>query len=59
MHPLGDLKDNKPIAWFADTPSQGDLRILKSTTGDPAFNTVWEAFAILVALRAWWRARGL
>ena len=47
------LFHNTPVAWFADTPSQDDSIFLDAKTGDPGYNTVWEALAILVALRTW------
>ena len=42
-----------PIAYFADGLGAQDLRRFQASLGDSAFNTVWEALAILVGLRLW------
>ena len=44
------------MAFFGDGLQQEDLRRFNASRGDSAFNTIWEALAILVALRLW-RAR--
>ena len=43
----------RPLRWFADPISSHDVRRFQAAIGDPAFNTLWEALAILVALRLW------
>ena len=48
-----------PAAWFADDLQQCDLDRFQATKGDSAFTTVWEALAILVALRLWRQPRHL
>ena len=40
-------------AWFADGISDADLRHFNARRGESAYNTVWEALAILVAVRLW------
>jgi hypothetical protein len=45
--------NDQPISYFADNIAQHDLRRFSATIGDPAFNTLWEALAIPVALRSW------
>jgi hypothetical protein len=45
--------NNQPISYFADNIAQHDLNRISATTGDPAFNALWEALAIPVALRSW------
>ena len=47
------VRGTEIVSWFADTPSPQDLVTLQSEIGDPAYNTVWEALAILVAVRLW------
>ena len=42
-----------PVAYFADDITTEDLRRFQASRGDSAFNTVWEALAILVGLRVW------
>ena len=42
-----------PVACFADVISDLDLRRFQASRGNSAFNTVWEALALLVALRLW------
>jgi hypothetical protein len=39
--------------WFADVIQDSDLRVLTAVRADPAFQTTWEALAILVAVRLW------
>ena len=43
----------QPVGYFLDQLQEEDLRRFQARRGDPAFNTVWEALAILVALRCW------
>ena len=47
---------HRPVAWFADTLTAADCQKFQAVVGDPAFNTLWELLAIVVALRLW-RAR--
>ena len=42
-----------PVSHFSDQLHEEDLRRFQARRGDPAFNTLWEAMAILVALRCW------
>jgi hypothetical protein len=42
-----------PLSYFADNITVHDTTRFAATTGDPAFNTLWEGLAILVALRLW------
>ena len=46
-------KGSRPVAYFADTISDEDLRRFQASRGKSDFNTVWEALAVLVSLRAW------
>eukprot|EP00969_Alexandrium_andersonii_P004536 195423-Alexandrium_andersonii.AAC.1 len=39
--------------YFGVPVARADLRHFRAATGDPAFNTLWEALAVLVALRQW------
>jgi hypothetical protein len=39
--------------WFTDVIQDSDLRVLNAVRADPAFQTTWEALAILVAVRLW------
>ena len=39
----------------ANPLSRGVLSKLGASAGDPGFNTAWEALALLVALRLWFR----
>ena len=41
------------MSHFSDWLHEEDLRRFQARRGDPAFNTLWEAMAILVALRCW------
>ena len=43
----------RPVEWFASPLSVEDLRRFRARVGESAHNTVWEALAILVALRLW------
>ena len=42
-----------PVSHFSDQLHEEDLRRFQARRGDPAFSTLWEAMAILVALRCW------
>jgi hypothetical protein len=42
-----------PLSYFADNITDHDTTRFSATTEDPAFNTLWEGLAILVALRLW------
>ena len=42
-----------PVSHFSDQLHDEDLKRFRARRGDPAFNTLWEALAILVALRCW------
>ena len=47
------FEQGAPVSWYAQSITAYDLRHFNAKTGDPAFNTLWEALAILVALRLW------
>ena len=47
------MQQATPIAYFADELQTQDVRRFQATVGDSAFNTVWEALAVLVAMRLW------
>ena len=47
------MEGGTPVRWFADRLTQQDLHRFQAKVGDPAYNTIWEALAILVALRLW------
>ena len=47
------LFDNQIVSWFADELHTDDLRRFKAKKGVSDFNTLWEALAILVAVRLW------
>ena len=49
----GSCTQGAPACHFADHLHEEDLRWFQARRGDPAFNTLWEAMAILVALRCW------
>ena len=42
-----------PVSHFSDRLHEEDLRRFQARGGDPAFNTLWEAMATLVALHCW------
>ena len=42
-----------PVQWFADKVTREDLLVFNGRLGDPAFNTTWEALAIIVAIKLW------
>ena len=46
-------KNGEPRRWFSSPLAPEVLRKFKASAGDPAFNTAWEALALLVALRLW------
>ena len=50
---LSRLPSLHPVAYYHDAPGPADIQRFDAQTGDPAFNTLWEALAILVALRVW------
>ncbi len=45
------LCEGIPVAWFADELHRSDLRRFNAKRGTSDFNTLWEALAILVAVR--------
>ncbi|MFM7987137.1 MAG: hypothetical protein ACKPKO_48280, partial [Candidatus Fonsibacter sp.] len=47
------MLNNLPVRWFADRLWPCDFQMFKAASGDPAFNIVWGALSILVALRLW------
>ena len=47
------LQDGIPVRWYASKLQPKLLNKFKAATGDPAFNTLWEALALLVACRIW------
>ena len=47
------LDHNRPIAYFFDAIHEVDLRRFEAQRGASGFNTLWEALAVLVALRLW------
>ena len=47
------MANGTPVAWFADWLHNEDVTILAARRADPAFQTAWEALAILVAVRLW------
>ena len=42
-----------PVRWYADSITDLDLRRCGASRGTSEYNTLWEALAILVALRIW------
>jgi hypothetical protein len=46
-------KRGAPTRWFASELTKPLLEKFKAKKGDPAFNTLWEALALLVGLRLW------
>eukprot|EP00969_Alexandrium_andersonii_P254921 11269518-Alexandrium_andersonii.AAC.1 len=42
-----------PVEYFGIPLDRADLSRFEAREGDPAFNTLWEALAILIALRVW------
>ena len=54
--------NNTPVAYFSDELSQFDLELAGAELGSPDGQQVWEALALLVALRLWrsyWIKRGV
>ncbi len=47
------FKRGRPVAWIAEDWSEHDLRVLKATMGDPAWQAEWELFAVLIAVDTW------
>ena len=47
------LQDGSPMRWYASKLQPKLLNKFKAATGDPAFNTLWEALALLIACRLW------
>ena len=45
----------RPAAYFADEIHPEDLTKFEAKKGDSAYTTLWEALAILVALKCWSR----
>jgi len=46
-------QDSRPIAWFASPIFAEDLQRFQATRGDSGFTTLWEALAVLVAIKLW------
>eukprot|EP00969_Alexandrium_andersonii_P180102 7960291-Alexandrium_andersonii.AAC.1 len=42
-----------PVEYFGAPLTRPDLDRFQARAGDPACNTLWEALAILIALRVW------
>ena len=49
----GSCTPRVPLSHFSDWLHEEDFRRFQARRGDPAFNTLCEAMAILVALRCW------
>ena len=47
------FKNFVPVAWYATPLPESLLRHFQAKSGDSSFNTLWEALAILVAIRLW------
>ena len=47
------MRQSVPLSYFADGLQTQDLRRFQASVGVSDFNTVWEALAILVAIRLW------
>ena len=47
------FKNYDPVAWYATPLPTSLLRRFQAKLGDSSFNTLWEALAILVAIRLW------
>eukprot|EP00969_Alexandrium_andersonii_P280886 12418868-Alexandrium_andersonii.AAC.1 len=41
------------VEYFGVPLTRPDLDRFQAASGDPAYNTLWEALAILIALRVW------
>ena len=50
---LARLPSLLPVAYFYDSHGDADLSRFSARVGEPASNTLWEALAVLVALRVW------
>ena len=46
-------KGGTPMRWFASELPKEVLEKFTAKKGDPAYNTLWEALALLVGLRLW------
>ena len=44
---------HRPVRWFASELTPELLAKFKASKGDPGFNTLWEAIALLIACRLW------
>ena len=53
------IHNGVPLEFFGDSLTRPDLVRFHATLGDPAFNTTWEALAVLVAIRLWRNKRHL
>eukprot|EP00969_Alexandrium_andersonii_P217545 9609593-Alexandrium_andersonii.AAC.1 len=42
-----------PVEYFGVPLTRPDLHRFHAVVGDPAHNTLWEALAIIIALRTW------
>ncbi|KAF4647949.1 hypothetical protein FOL47_003935, partial [Perkinsus chesapeaki] len=47
------LVDDKPVRFFYDVISKGDIEYLEVAPGDCRFQNVFELLAVLVAVRCW------
>ena len=47
------FQSGKPEKYFADSLRKYDHQLFNAQSGDSAHNTVWEALAVLQALRLW------
>jgi hypothetical protein len=47
------FKYGQPVAWIAEDWDEHDLRVLKASRGDPAWQAEWELFAVLIAIDTW------
>ena len=47
--------NGKPVEFYTDNISSGDLRRFRASLGDSGLTTLWEMLALLVALRIWFR----
>jgi hypothetical protein len=47
------FKFGQPVAWIAEDWGEHDLRVLKATRGDPAWQAEWELLAVLIAVDTW------
>eukprot|EP00969_Alexandrium_andersonii_P298143 13177617-Alexandrium_andersonii.AAC.1 len=50
----GVLQDSSGfLSYWFDQLHPDDLNQFQAQAGDPQFNTLWEALAVLVSLRVW------